>query len=240
MTLTHGLVSAVRRDQEGITYLQTDAPMDPGVSGGAVVNMRGHVVGVPSFGLRSDAGSGLNFAVGGEEIQAMLQQQPLPSAVAGLAYAGDPHYLLPSDADIGPAWKVAPMTPGTSSGSTPAERAATASERIVSGDPVTLSSPFAELRPAVMLAQDAQRAVDVGARGAPSASRIRAFIRPDAGLDLPRLPANRRRCYGRAGVMPGGQCGSWSRSVGYARIGQARRGAACCRGDNATRSRERR
>ena len=158
LTLTHGLVSAVRRDQEGITYLQTDAPMDPGVSGGAVVNMRGHVVGVPSFGLRGDAGSGLNFAVGGEEIQAMLQQQPLPSAVAGLAYAGDPHYLLPSDADIGPAWKVAPMTPGTSSGNTPAERAATASERIVSGDPVALSGPFAELRPAVMLAQDAQHA----------------------------------------------------------------------------------
>jgi hypothetical protein len=158
LTLTHGLVSAVRRDQEGITYLQTDASMDPGVSGGAVVNMRGHVVGVPSFGQRSDAGSGLNFAVGGEEIQAMLQQQPLPSAVAGLAYAGDPHDLLPSDADIGPAWKVAPMTPGTSSGSTPAERAATASERIVSGDPVTLSGPFAELRPAVMLAQDAQHA----------------------------------------------------------------------------------
>jgi S1-C subfamily serine protease len=51
VTLTHGMVSAVRRDQEGVTYLQTDAPMDPGTSGGAVVNMRGHVVGVPSFGL---------------------------------------------------------------------------------------------------------------------------------------------------------------------------------------------
>ncbi len=158
VTVTHGLVSAVRRDQEGITYLQTDASMDPGVSGGAVVNMRGHVVGVPSFGLRSDAGSGLNFAIGGEEIQAVLQQQPLPSAFAGLVYAGDPHDLLPSDADIGPAWKVAPMTHETSSGNTPAERAATASERMVSGDPITRSGPFAEVRADVMLAQDAQHA----------------------------------------------------------------------------------
>jgi trypsin-like peptidase len=160
LTLTHGLVSAIRRDQEGITYLQTDAAMDPGVSGGAVVNMRGHVVGVPSFGLRGDAGSGLNFAVGGEEIQAVLHQQPPLPALVGLVYAGDPHDLLPSDADIGPGWKVAPLMPetSTSSGSTPTDRAATASVRIVSGDTVALSGPFAELRPAVMLAQDAQHA----------------------------------------------------------------------------------
>jgi S1-C subfamily serine protease len=160
LTLTHGLASAIRRDQEGITYLQTDAAMDPGVSGGAVVNLRGHVVGVPSFGLQGDAGSGLNFAVGGEEIQALLQQQPIPPDIAGLVYAGDPHDLLPSDADIGPGWKVAPMTPETptSSGSTPTARAATASVRLVSGDTVTLNGAFAELRPAVMLAQDAEHA----------------------------------------------------------------------------------
>src|SRR5207249_1895501 len=76
VTLTHGLLSALRRDQEGISYLQTDAPMDPGVSGGAVVNVRdGRVVGIPSFG--GDATRGLNFAVAAEEVQTLLQQ---PSA----------------------------------------------------------------------------------------------------------------------------------------------------------------
>jgi hypothetical protein len=50
-----------------------------------------------------------------------------------------------------------PETP-TSSGSTPTARAATASVRLVSGDTVTLNGAFAELRPAVMLAQDAEHA----------------------------------------------------------------------------------
>jgi hypothetical protein len=158
LTLTHGLVSATMRDQEGITYLQTDAAMDPGVSGGAVVNMRGNLVGVPSFGVRSDAASGRNFAVGGEEIQALRQQQPLPPALAGLVYGGDLHDLLPGSADIGPAWKVAPMSPEAGSGNTPAEKVSSASERIVTGDTVTLTGSFAELQPAVLLARDAQHA----------------------------------------------------------------------------------
>src|SRR4051794_28350773 len=48
VTLTHGLNVTLRKDQEGVTYLQTDGPMDPGVSGGVVVNLRGHLVGIPS------------------------------------------------------------------------------------------------------------------------------------------------------------------------------------------------
>jgi hypothetical protein len=205
LTVTHGLVSAVRHDQEGLTYLQTDAAMDPGVSGGAVVNMRGHVVGVPSFGLRGDAGSSLNFAVGGEEIRAVLQPQPPPTP-AGLVYAGDPHDLLPSNVDIGPGWRVVPTTPETSSGITPTEsddriRAARQRGHGYANWAVRRASARCYAR-----SRCAACPMGMGARGSPSASRIRAFTRPDAGLDLPRLPADRRRCHGPASLVPGGQC----------------------------------
>jgi len=73
LTANYGQVSAVRQDQEGITYLQTEALMDPGMSGGPVVNSRGQVVGVSST---TDQSSGRTFAVGGEEVQAMLVQPP--------------------------------------------------------------------------------------------------------------------------------------------------------------------
>jgi hypothetical protein len=179
LTLTHGLVSAVRHDQEGITYLQTDAPMDPGVSGGAVVNMRGHLVGVPSSGLQSDLGSGLSFAVGSEEIGALLQPPP-PTALPAREYVGDARDLLPGDADIGPPWKIAPVPPGASN--TPADGAVTASVRMVSGDPLAMGSPFAELRPAVMLVRDTQHAQWVWQRAIrhPPAGFVRL---PDPALD---------------------------------------------------------
>jgi hypothetical protein len=157
VTVTHGVISAVRQDQEGVIYLQTDAPMDPGFAGGAVVNLRGQVIGVPSFVQDSGTSSGLNFAVGGEEVRALLQQ---PSSVAptGITYRGDPRDLLPGPADVGLEWKAAPIAPDAASAYAPAAAATTASERLVRGDPNLPSGPFAELRPAVMLAQDAVHA----------------------------------------------------------------------------------
>jgi S1-C subfamily serine protease len=158
LTLTHGVISAIRQDQESVTYLQTDAPMDPGVSGGAVVNLRGHVVGVPSFDLQRGTGPGLNFAVGGEEVRALLQQASSPAAPV-VTYDGNPRDLLPSPADVGFAWKAAPIPPDGASGYAPTEAAAaTASELLVRGDPNIPSGPFAELWPAVMLTQDAEHA----------------------------------------------------------------------------------
>jgi len=62
VTVTHGLISALRRDQEGITYVQTDAPMDPGVAGGALVNLRGQLIGVPASARARALGSILVLA----------------------------------------------------------------------------------------------------------------------------------------------------------------------------------
>jgi len=58
VTVTRGIVSALRTD---LGMIQVDAAMNPGVSGGPVVNARGEVIGVAVSGLRT--GQQVNFAV---------------------------------------------------------------------------------------------------------------------------------------------------------------------------------
>lgn len=60
-TVTAGILSAVRDSGEGFKVLQTDAAVNPGNSGGPLVNGKGEAIGVVSFKLRS--AEGLNFAV---------------------------------------------------------------------------------------------------------------------------------------------------------------------------------
>jgi V8-like Glu-specific endopeptidase len=59
-TVTAGILSSVR-DNDGFKVLQTDAAVNPGNSGGPLVDQKGRVIGVASFKLRST--EGLNFAV---------------------------------------------------------------------------------------------------------------------------------------------------------------------------------
>jgi putative serine protease PepD len=56
-TVTKGIVSAVRGD-----YLQTDAQLNQGNSGGPLLNARGEVVGITSYDLEG-GGSGLGVAI---------------------------------------------------------------------------------------------------------------------------------------------------------------------------------
>ncbi len=69
LSLTCGTVSAVQRSNAGFNaiedFVQTDAAVNPGASGGALVNEKGELVGVLSaiFTKRSDANIGINFAV---------------------------------------------------------------------------------------------------------------------------------------------------------------------------------
>ena len=60
-TVTAGILSSVRDSGEGFKVLQTDAAVNPGNSGGPLVNNRGQAIGVVSFILRSS--QGLNFAI---------------------------------------------------------------------------------------------------------------------------------------------------------------------------------
>ena len=60
-TVTAGIISSVRDTGEDFKVLQTDAAVNPGNSGGPLVNNKGQAIGVVSFKLRS--AEGLNFAI---------------------------------------------------------------------------------------------------------------------------------------------------------------------------------
>lgn len=72
-TVTHGIISALHRDNraEGCyNYLQTDAPANPGNSGGPIFNEAGEVVGIL---VRAWQGAdGLGFAVEAGQIREFL------------------------------------------------------------------------------------------------------------------------------------------------------------------------
>ncbi len=60
LTITTGVVSSFRR-YDGVDYLQTDAALNPGNSGGPLLNIHGEVVGMNTSGL-TDA-QNINFAI---------------------------------------------------------------------------------------------------------------------------------------------------------------------------------
>jgi tetratricopeptide (TPR) repeat protein len=73
LTVSDGIVSAVRSDTPLGQAIQMTAPISPGSSGGPVINLKGEVVGISTF-YRKD-GQNLNFAIPGHKILAL---QPGP------------------------------------------------------------------------------------------------------------------------------------------------------------------
>ena len=63
-TLGEGLISGLRQ-RDGIQYIQTNAQISHGSSGGALVDSKGALVGITTF-LVKDA-KNLNFAIAAEE-----------------------------------------------------------------------------------------------------------------------------------------------------------------------------
>lgn len=83
-TVSDGVVSAIR-EISGKKWIQTTAPASHGNSGGPLLDMSNHVIGVITLGVNPELGQNLNFAVPCDEIAAMLisarqQAQPLDSA----------------------------------------------------------------------------------------------------------------------------------------------------------------
>ncbi|MCS6801430.1 MAG: trypsin-like peptidase domain-containing protein [Chloroflexota bacterium] len=66
-SVSRGLVSGIRNAQRtDLQYIQTDAAVNPGNSGGPLVNSRGEVVGIVTSRITSDAGravQGINLAI---------------------------------------------------------------------------------------------------------------------------------------------------------------------------------
>ena len=65
-TVSDGIVSAVRRNQKAVEFIQVTAPISAGNSGGPLLNMRGEVIGVAAFQYRQ--GQNLNFCVAAERL----------------------------------------------------------------------------------------------------------------------------------------------------------------------------
>jgi len=84
-TVSDGVVSAIR-DVDGKKWIQTTAPVSHGNSGGPLLDMSNHVVGVITMGVNPEQGQNLNFAVPCSEVTALLvtahqQAKPLESVV---------------------------------------------------------------------------------------------------------------------------------------------------------------
>lgn len=62
-TVSRGVVSCRERILNGISYVQTDAPLNSGNSGGPVVNQRGEVIGIANFGILQMQRHGFAVAV---------------------------------------------------------------------------------------------------------------------------------------------------------------------------------
>jgi serine protease Do len=80
-TVTHGIVSSVDRVMAELKachithFIQTDAPVNPGNSGGPLLDIHGDVIGVNSMGVSTAGGSiGLNMAIPSDLAQAVVAQ----------------------------------------------------------------------------------------------------------------------------------------------------------------------
>lgn len=84
-SVTLGVVSAVARHlrpDDPMIYIQTDAPINPGSSGGPLVDARGRVVGINTFILTQSGGSeGIGFAVPSNIVRNVFQQIKLTGRV---------------------------------------------------------------------------------------------------------------------------------------------------------------
>lgn len=69
-TVTEGVLSQTHRNFGGILYLQVDAPVNPGNSGGPLFNARGQVIGIINMGVATM--EGLNFAIPARHVTYIL------------------------------------------------------------------------------------------------------------------------------------------------------------------------
>ena len=73
MTVSNGILSAIRTAEKRGTVLQITAPISPGSSGGPLFNMAGDVIGVTAASV--EGGQNLNFAVPINEVKRLLRPE---------------------------------------------------------------------------------------------------------------------------------------------------------------------
>ena len=106
LTVTRGIVSSTRT-VDGVTMLQTDASLNPGNSGGPLVNRDGEVIGVNTSRIEETEGgrlvSNIGFAVSVSELE-----RRLPTLGGQFASLGTPPSAPTSIPASDPTWTPAP------------------------------------------------------------------------------------------------------------------------------------
>jgi S1-C subfamily serine protease len=75
-TVTRGAFSSLWRSPDDIWFVQTDAALNPGNSGGPVVDAQGRVMGIATFNVPGS--EGLNYAVAANEVRTFLSSTDNP------------------------------------------------------------------------------------------------------------------------------------------------------------------
>jgi hypothetical protein len=96
-TLTAGILSSIRDSGGGFKVLQTDAAVNPGNSGGPLVNNKGQAIGVVSFKLRS--AESLNFALPINYVSGLLNNlhEPISLGQMRKGFTGDKANAIQED-----------------------------------------------------------------------------------------------------------------------------------------------
>jgi S1-C subfamily serine protease len=104
-TVTRGIVSALRQVGR-VTLVQTDAAVNPGNSGGPLLDREGHVVGIATLGAKAGAAQGLSFAVAIDHAEELLsgrrsipQSNETPLSSLSQSLGAPPAPQAPSEAE---------------------------------------------------------------------------------------------------------------------------------------------
>jgi serine protease Do len=73
-SVTKGVVSGIRKGDRGV-WIQTDTAMNPGNSGGPLLNSSGEVIGVNTMKIVDPSVSGINFSLASSEISELLRSR---------------------------------------------------------------------------------------------------------------------------------------------------------------------
>ena len=97
-TVTRGIISAIRTDSTGAKWLQTDAPVNPGNSGGPLINRAGQVIGVVTSRIENLGGrdiQGVGFALSVNDLKGQLDE--LRGGKIELRPTPTPVYVRPTE-----------------------------------------------------------------------------------------------------------------------------------------------
>lgn len=90
-SVTQGIVSALNREvraANSMSYIQTDAAINPGISGGALVNEFAQVVGITSNKIVAEGYEGLGFAIPISDVKPIIDDLIANGRVTGRAMLG--------------------------------------------------------------------------------------------------------------------------------------------------------